>query len=85
MKLLKFYGTYCSPCKALTKTINETKFNEDFSIESYNVEEEFELTEQYRVKSVPTCVLLDNDNKEIKRWVGTFNVKEELKEFIKND
>lgn len=85
MKLLKFYGTYCSPCKVLTNAISEAKFKEEFKIESYNVEEEFELTEQYRVKSVPTCVLLDNANKEIKRWVGTFNVKDELKEFIKND
>ena len=85
MKLLKFYGTYCSPCKALAKSISETKFNDDFKIESYDVEECVKSVERYKIKSVPTCILLDNTNKEIKRWVGTFNVKEELKEFVKND
>ncbi len=82
MKLLKFYGTYCNPCKALTKVINELDLKNDFSIVSHDVEEGWELADKFKIKSVPTCILIDDSGNEVKRWVGTFNVKEELKDFI---
>lgn len=82
MKLIKFYGSYCSPCKALTKSLSEIDFKENFEIVSYNVEEEIDLVEDYKIKSVPTCILVDDNGSEVKRWIGTFNIKEELKEFI---
>lgn len=82
MKLLKFYGTYCNPCKSLTKIINEIEFKDNFSVVSCDVEDEWELADRFKIKSVPTCVLIDENENEVKRWVGTFNVKEELKDFI---
>lgn len=81
MKLLKFYGSYCNPCKKLTSDLEQVKLA--IEIESYNVEEDLDITDDYKIRSVPTTILLDDNNKEVKRWLGTFNVKEELKEYIK--
>lgn len=83
MKLLKFYGTYCKPCKVLADRLSKIELN--IPILDYNVEEEVELTEKWKVRNVPTVILLDENDKEIKRWVGTFNVKEEFKKFIKDE
>lgn len=80
MKLLKFYGNYCNPCKALTKSMEEV--NIVIKIESLDVEENWELADEFKIKSVPTCILVDDEGNEVKRWVGTFNVKEELRDFI---
>lgn len=74
MKLLKFYGTYCKPCKVLADRLSKIEL--DIPLLDYNVEEEVELTEKWKVRNVPTVILLDENDKEIKRWVGTFNVKE---------
>lgn len=83
MKLLKFYGTYCMPCKVLADRLSKIELN--IPLLDYNVEEEVELTEKWKVRNVPTVILLDENDKEIKRWVGTFNVKEEFKKFIKDE
>lgn len=80
MRLLKFYGSYCSPCRKLTKDLESV--NLMIELESYNVEDDWEMAEDYKIKSVPTVILLNEANKEVKRWLGTFNVKEELKDFI---
>lgn len=82
MKLLKFYGTYCKPCKVLAQNLSELELT--IPLIDYNVEDEYDLADEYMIRSVPTVILLDDDNNEEKRWVGTFNPKVELKAFIKN-
>ena len=61
MNILKFFGSWCNPCKALSKSL------EDAGIEhqSIDVDENEELTEKYNVRSVPTIVILDKDDNEI--------------------
>lgn len=80
MKILKFTGQYCAPCKALTKTFDS--LNLSIEVKNIDIEEELDIVEEFKIKSVPTCILIDDNGKENKRWVGTFNVKEELKDFI---
>ena len=75
MNILKFFGSWCNPCKALSKNL------EDAGIEhkSINVDENEELTEKYNVMSVPTIVVLDEDDNEVGRFVGS-RTKEQLLE-----
>lgn len=80
MEILKFSGQYCTPCKMLAKEFE--KYNLSINVKEVDVEEDFELVEKYKIKSVPTTILIDDNGNENKRWIGTFNVKEELKAFI---
>ena len=75
MNILKFFGSWCNPCKALSKSL------EDAGIEhqSIDVDENEELTEKYNVRSVPTIVVLDKDDNEVGRFVGP-RTKEQLLE-----
>ena len=75
MNILKFFGSWCNPCKALSKSL------EDAGIEhqSIDVDENEELTKKYNVMSVPTIVILDKDDNEIGRFIGS-RTKEQLLE-----
>ena len=83
MKLLKFYGTYCKPCKVLADRLSKIELN--ITLHSYDVEEEVELTEKWKIRNVPTVILVDDDNNEVKRWVGNFEPSIELKDYTSND
>ena len=83
MKLIKFYGTYCKPCKVLADRLSKIEL--DVPLINYDVEEEVELTEKWMVRNVPTVILVDDDNNEVKRWVGNFEPSIELKDYTSND
>lgn len=83
MKLIKFGASWCLPCKNLESRLKKTNLTIDLT--SYDVEEEVELTEKWKVRNVPTVILVDENDNEVKRWVGNFEPNVELKEFIKND
>lgn len=83
MKLIKFGASWCMPCKNLESRLNKIDLTIDLF--SYDVEEEVDLTEEWKVRNVPTVILVDDDGHEVKRWVGNFEPNVELKAFIKND
>lgn len=72
MRILKFYAQWCAPCKKLAKDLD----NENLQVKSIDIEQEEDMVDEYGIRSVPTTIILDDNDKEIKRWVGTFNVKE---------
>jgi len=82
MKLLKFYAEWCGPCKGLTMIINGAKDKIDIPIEEYDIDNEMIMAQNYKVRSVPTIVLVDDKNQEIKRHVGLLT-EEKLLEFLK--
>ena len=59
MKLLKFSSESCSPCKALSKTLNEVAV--PFPVQEVNVDSDSELAVMYKVRSVPTLILVDQE------------------------
>lgn len=79
MNILKFFGSWCNPCKTLSKNL------EDAGIEhkSIDVDENEELTEKYNVMSVPTIVVLDEDDNEVGRFIGSRTKEQLLKELKK--
>jgi thioredoxin 1 len=82
MKLLKFYAEWCGPCKGLTMVINGAKDKIDISIEQYDIDNEMMMAQEYKVRSVPTMVLVDDTGKEIRRQIGLVT-EEKLLEFLK--
>lgn len=80
MKLIKFYATWCEPCKALSSMINSIKEEINIPIEEVDIEKDMDAAVKYRVRGVPTMVIVDGDT-EIRRQVGMVQ-KEQLKAFL---
>lgn len=80
MKILKFYATWCAPCKALSATIDSIKDEIPVVIEEIDSDENMDMARKYNVRSLPTMIMVDGD-KEIKRQAGLMSV-EQLKDFV---
>jgi thioredoxin 1 len=79
-KVIKFSASWCGPCKMLTKTLQN--IITEVEIEEIDVDQSRELAQQYRVRGVPTLVMVEDDT-ELKRIVGVKS-KEELENWINN-
>lgn len=79
--MLRFHATWCAPCRAMERTIE--KVIPDFKnlrIVSIDVDEDSDLSVEYKIRSVPTLILIQDD-KEVKRLVGNRN-EDELRKFL---
>ena len=66
----KFSAVWCGPCRALAPVMNEIKGNfSNVKFEEYDIDEYSEITEKYRVRSVPT-VIIEKNGVEINRFTG---------------
>lgn len=83
MKLLKFFGEWCGPCKTQNSIIKNLGDRVTIPIEEIDIDEKFDLVKNWKVTTVPTMILID-ENGEIKRHTGVLKEKEFLK-FIAND
>ena len=81
MKVLKFYATWCEPCKMLTRIMEQAKDKINIPVQEVNIEEEMELAQKYRVRSVPTMVMVAEDGTELKRQSGML-MEDKLLEFL---
>lgn len=69
MKLLKFWAQWCQPCKMQGKLLEGFS---DCEVVPVDIEEEenADLVDQYRVRNLPTMVLVDEQGNELKRFTG---------------
>lgn len=81
MKVLKFYATWCAPCKGLSMVVNGIKDQVEIPFEDVNIEEQMDLAAKYGIRSVPTMVIVNDEGVEIKRQSGMLN-EEQLLAFI---
>jgi thioredoxin 1 len=81
MKVLKFYASWCAPCKGLSMVVEGIKDQVEIPFEDVNIEEQMELAAKYGIRSVPTMVIVDESGTEIKRQSGMLN-EEQLLAFI---
>ena len=83
MKVLKFYATWCGPCKALSSTI-ERYYTGDVPVESIDIDQDNQSAIKYGVRSVPTCVLLDDAGNEVRRQSGVMMI-DQFEKFVKGE
>lgn len=81
MKVLKFYAEWCGPCKGLTMIVNGAKDKLPMEVEDINIDENIYMAQDYKVRSVPTMVVVNDDGTEVRRKVGMMN-EEQLIEFL---
>lgn len=82
MKLLKFYAEWCQPCKMLSQVIKNAGDKITVPIEDVDIDNNIMMSVDYKVRSVPTIVLVDDSGKEIKRETGMMN-EQKLLDFLK--
>lgn len=84
MKILKFYADWCGPCKGLTMIINGVKDKITIPVEEVNVDENVFMATNFNIRSLPTLVLVDDTETEIRRSVGMLN-EEKFLDFVKGE
>jgi thioredoxin 1 len=82
VKAIKFYATWCEPCKALSKIIEGAADKITMPIEDIDIEQNMELAQKYGIRGVPALVIVDEDGTEIKRQSGML-MEDKLLEFLK--
>lgn len=60
--VIDFWATWCGPCMRLAPVIDELaqEYADRVVIGKYNVDEETELSGQYRIMSIPTILFFKN-------------------------
>ena len=72
-KILRFSAEWCQPCKMLAKNIDAAGIT--LPIEFIDVDEQGDLAAQYKIRGVPTLVLVEG-GQEVKRVSGVKTVDE---------
>ena len=86
MKVYKFYSDSCGPCKVLEKNLKEAKLkysnvNIADDLEHTSPDDDYSMLEYYKVRSVPTLIITNDEGKEMDRFTGVLTV-DKLKELI---
>lgn len=79
--VLDFYSDSCNPCKLLMRDLEEiSKEIIGLEVKKLNIIDNYALTEQYNIRSVPTLVILENEENKAS-YVG-YRGKDDLKTFL---
>ena len=81
--MIDFWATWCGPCMSMAPVIDELaqEYEGKVVIGKYNVEEESDLSSQYRITSLPTILFFKDGKKADLRLAGSQS-KASLKEAI---
>jgi len=60
--VIDFWATWCGPCMRLAPSIDELaeEYADKVIIGKYNIEEESDLSSEYRIMSIPTVLFFKN-------------------------
>ena len=72
LTLVDFYATWCGPCRMLSPVLEEVT---EIDVIKVDVDEERDLSLQYKINVVPTLILL-KDKQEVSRKQGYMDLDE---------
>lgn len=68
--LLSFTATWCKPCQNM-KPIIDNMEHLGYTVERYDIELNDDIRKEYKINSVPTFIILDEDDNEKYRITGS--------------
>lgn len=73
--IIDFWATWCGPCMAMSPLIDDLakEYEDRVVIGKYNVDEEGNLSSEYRIMSIPTLLFFKNGKKTDIRLAGSQN------------
>lgn len=75
--LLDFWATWCGPCRMVSPIVDEiANERDDIKVGKINVDEQGELSMQFRIVSIPTLIVMKN-GEDANKAVGAMP-KEEI-------
>lgn len=77
--LVVFKAHWCSPCKALTKTLDGLELG--IPVSTIDIDADPTATSEFNIRGVPTVLLME-DMQVVKRHTGSMTAKQ-LEEFVK--
>lgn len=73
-KILYFSADWCNPCKAMRPIIEKfEREHSDVSVNKIDADENHIIVSKYEVKSIPTFILVDENDEEIRRVRGAIS------------
>ena len=71
--IIDFWATWCGPCMAMVPIVDEMakEYKGRVEIGKYNVDEESELSSEYRIMSIPTFLFFKDGKKTSIRLAGS--------------
>lgn len=74
MKCIKFSAEWCIPCQNLRIPFEEISKDENFkkfSFEEVDIEDKPDIARKFKVKSIPTILILDDNEEILEKIVGS--------------
>ncbi len=83
--VIDFWATWCGPCMRMSPVIDELaqQYDGQVQIGKYNIEEETELSDEYRIMSIPTILFFKNGEQVRDLRLAGSQSKAKLEENIK--
>lgn len=74
--LVDFYAEWCGPCRVMKPTLLDVaeRMGESATVLSIDIDKEQELSERFRIQSVPTIIIFKN-GKQLWRQSGVISAK----------
>jgi thioredoxin 1 len=71
--IIDFWATWCGPCMGMAPLIDELaqEYEGQVVIGKYNIDEESDLSTQYRIMSIPTLLFFKNGERVNIRLAGS--------------
>ncbi len=74
--VIDFWATWCGPCRAMAPAIDQLaqEYEGRVEIGKYNVDEEGDISAEYRIMSLPTILFFKDGKKTDLRLVGSQSI-----------